>query len=244
MGRWPGCLRKVTGDDYMMKFAKFFFITILGCFLWAGSAFSLALPGLNGDYEWNNSNYWSITDLSQGQGAFELTWENSNAAYDSSFGVYNVDVKNSSGTVTALHEIFDATAGPVSSPSPATTASVWFKFDNGSSLWQISDGKNGIYSNFGLQFGFYSDVYLGATKQYTRYTDETLNDDGLDYFFTAYDASNHNTKIYFEDAALNSSPVDLMISSSDLTPTPEPATLVLLGIGLLGIAGITRRKTN
>ncbi|CAN5243332.1 hypothetical protein BH09GEM1_BH09GEM1_12660 [soil metagenome] len=33
------------------------------------------------------------------------------------------------------------------------------------------------------------------------------------------------------------------IDPSPITPTPEPATLTLLGTGLLGLAGFTRRKS-
>ncbi len=37
--------------------------------------------------------------------------------------------------------------------------------------------------------------------------------------------------------------IDNFMITGDLTPVPEPATMVLFGLGLLGLAGVKRRKT-
>jgi hypothetical protein len=109
--------------------------------------------------------------------------------------------------------------------------------------WQISDSENGTYTEFGSIFGFYSDVYANedAIADFRWYSDTQFNSEQAKHFFIAYDKINYGTEIYLEDYPGGVNPVDLLVSSSDLIPAPEPAIMLLFGSGLAGLAAMARR---
>jgi len=202
-------------------------------------------------YDWVDADYWSLTDLSTTQGTFHLTYQNPGASYQSAFGLYTVN--EAGDEVVAKHEVFSASQAPAfnSYGTSLTSASVWFK--NVDSVWQISDSENGIYSDFGTVFGFYFDVYTDGVDDpdvddvsYSWYSYVQFNSNGqlIEHIFTAFD-SDLNTTIWLEDRASGyqeGDPLDMMVSTNDVAPVPEPATLLLLGSGLVGLAFLKRRK--
>jgi len=231
------------------RFTKILIAIAAGSLMIAGSASASLLPTLTGTFQWANADYWSVTDLSSGQGAFELHWENPGASYESSFGLYSLD---SSGGIFDTFELFAASQEPASGSTTPTTSSAWFKYFG--STWQVSDAENGTYKDFGSVFGFYADIYEDGIDtpsvddiDNTWYTDVAFNSDGFEHFAIAYDKDNHNTSIWLEDRvgglqSGGSDPVDLMVTSSDINPVPEPSTMLLFGAGLAGLAGLARRK--
>jgi hypothetical protein len=227
-------------------------IAVAGVGLLAGSAMA-TLPTLGGTYQWTNSDYWTVTDLANGQAQFELLWENPNASFESSLGIYSLSDPT---TIFAAHEIFTTLQEPVvndtdpsTPPLPDTAASIWFKWSG--TTWQISSTKLGTYTDFGDVFGFYSDVDTDkdGDVDYTWYSDTFLqnskNGNSNEHFFIAYDSKNHATLIYLEDLPqgnVGSDNVDLMVTTSDISPIPEPATMLLFGTGLSGLAAFARRR--
>jgi hypothetical protein len=195
------------------------------------------------NYVWNDSAYWALTDFTthdEGDNIFILKLEQ--AAYESNFGLYTVD---ENGSITATQQVFGMSDEPYTNDD---TQNVYFRnIDND---WQISiDGSN--YKNFSNIFGFYYEVDTtdqGSEINYTFYSDADLNtmDAGIQHIATEYDGFS-NVKIYLEDLLASNADwdwSDMTVMGNDLAPAPvpEPATMLLLGTGLIGLAGVSRKK--
>lgn len=87
--------------------------------------------------------------------------------------------------------------------------------------WNWVTGENWTYTNWGE--GEANDFYGNGSEQYmalwSKYSDWGWNDEGAIGNITGYIAE-----------------------SSTVAPVPEPATIFLLGSGLIGLAGIGRKK--
>jgi len=214
------------------------------------SANAIAIPiDSNGDplantpgFSWIDEPYWTPTDLttaSDGSAIFVLWLEQ--AAYESDFGLFIVDdVANPTSVVDTL-EVFSA-----HTDDPLSLQGVYFRENNGT--WQVSLDNNS-YKDFDNRFGFYYGVHTGGAGSlldYTYYSDPFFNsvDQGDQHVAVEWNGID-NLIIYLEDlrtAAADWDWSDMTIVADDLTPVPEPATMLLLGAGLLGLAGVGRKK--
>ncbi|MEN8140582.1 MAG: PEP-CTERM sorting domain-containing protein [Thermodesulfobacteriota bacterium] len=202
-----------------------------GMLAWAGSA--MALPALDPGFAWNDSDYWTITDLTtgvEGNSLFMLTMEN--ASYESSFGLYTVDSVASPTAVTSSFQVFAA------GDEPTTLAAVYFQEGCGS--WQVSLDQTS-WQAFDDTFGFYFGV---ANTGDTWYSDIAFNADGEEHVAIAYSTGLTAANIYLDDqyGGGDRDFNDMKVFGDDLAPVPEPATMLLFGSGLVGLAGVRRRK--
>lgn len=227
-------------------------LAAVGSFCFVGSAMALPWDDLvaNKGYVASTSmDYWTPTDLTtavDGNSLFQLRIEQ--ASYESSFGIYSA---TDSGAFDKSFEIFSQSAEPAGQFSPSLTSET-LTFRDVAGLFEVtktysddSIDTNDDWFELDSTFGF----YFGVNQGYTFYTDSTLNshEPGREHITTAYNKNNRDLFIFLDDQIGPNADrdfTDMIVFANDLQPVPEPTTMLLFGVGLVGLAGVARRNKS
>ena len=216
-------------------------ISIASVGLFAGSAMGMSLDYYTGDsadsvYTASGAEYFKLTDFTDPQSTPTLQVNSTLTplGINYNFGIYSFDGVSITSSLTVL----DTYNGVLSSNVIFDTAA--------GTAWATSRNDTQAMST---TFGYFLDVVdsTGNLTGESYYSDSSLSTGGYDFFYPFYDANGIDA-VSFAEVAIGfgdaNTPGTALFSVNDIEPVPEPATMMLFGLGVAGLAGFSRRKRN
>lgn len=212
-------------------------LAVVGSLMMVSGALAESLDYYTGNtsdssYGDNGAEYFTLTDLTIPRSTPTIQLSSdivSVYGHDYTVGMYSWD----GASITSTLRILDSYMGYLAS-------NVIFDLEAGTATSSVETAQ--MDTTFGFFIQFYTDDGSGILSSETYYTDDAL---GLgDAFSTFYDM-NGIASVNFAEVALGiggaGTQGHALVSVDDIAPVPEPATMLLFGAGLAGLAGLRRR---
>jgi hypothetical protein len=174
-------------------------------------------------------------------------WSLTNASGASNMVLYHESPSNIEFGIYSIAGLQEAT---VFDDSDTPVAKAVVSFDAGETLvvqyWDAGGYflDKDTYAFSGETFGFW--ISDGTNRYYSDANKNDVNNNGIsgeeeDIALLVYNAD-PGSYVFAGDIDGKKTFANIVTQAESILPSPEPASMVLLGIGLLGLAGVTRKK--
>lgn len=176
------------------------------------------------------------------------SWENKAASFDTDVGVFTLDSFGNGGLNVYREELMiesEATGEYGRQSLPKAAGDFWLDSNDARQVtWDFTKPAGGHFNTLGFELADASDVSADLTLLFSDGTSETITfpeANGNLKFVSIYSKTNIlGGSLIFDNSSGNDG---WGIDNVTLGTLPEPGTLLLMGLGLLGL-GAARRRTS